>query len=228
MRRSKIVSAALLPVQRTDDHAVERHEACLARLRSGPIDLLFLGDSITRRMSDEGDLWKRHFAPHEAANFGVGSDETGNLLWRIRNGELDGISPKLVVLLIGTNNAVRDRGRDIAAAIELIISTIRRKCPSSRILLLGILPRGASRGEEAWTPADGKTAKAIAQANRILARRVRRRFASAVRYVDLGPLFLDARGRTRQDLMPDRLHPGREGYELFTAVLRDIVDHLMK
>jgi beta-glucosidase len=229
MRKGRKIPAALAAVQRTDDHAVERHAACLARLRQGPIELLFLGDSITRRLSDVGDLWEKHFSRHEAANFGVGSDETGNLLWRIQNGELDGIAPKLIVLLIGTNNAPRDRGRDIAEAIERILHVIRGKCPSSRILLLALLPRGPSRGEEDWTPADAVTSKAIAQANRILSRRIsmRRIRISNLCHADLGPLFLDARGRTRSDLMPDRLHPGREGYEMLTAVLETLVDELM-
>lgn len=230
MRKGKKIQAASVPVQRTDDHAVERHAAILARLKEGPIELLFLGDSITRRLSDVGDLWQKHFGAYAAANFGVGSDETGNLLWRILNGELEGVDPKLIVLLIGTNNAPRDRGRDIAAAIELILRVIRRKCPSSRILLLAILPRGASRGEEEWTPSDAKTSKAIAQANRILSRRIsaRRINISNLCYADLGSLFLDGRGRTRSDLMPDRLHPGRDGYEMLTAVLESLVKDLIR
>jgi lysophospholipase L1-like esterase len=229
MRKGREIQAALVPVQRADDHAVERHAACLARLGEGPIELLFLGDSITRRLSDMDDLWKKHFGHYAAANFGVGSDETGNLLWRIQNGELEGINPKLIVLLIGTNNAPRDRGGDITAAIERILHAIRRKCPASRILLLALLPRGASRGEEDWTPADAKTAKAISRANRTLSRRISRRRIriSNLCYADLGSLFLDARGRTRRDLMPDRLHPGRDGYEVLTAVMETLIDDLM-
>ncbi len=229
MRKGKKLSPALVAVQRTDEHAVERHAACLSRLREGPIELLFLGDSITRRLSDVGDLWKRYFGAYAAANFGVGSDETGHLLWRIRNGELEGIDPKLIVLLIGTNNAPRDRGRDIAEATERILRVIRRKCPASRILLLALLPRGPSRGEGEWSPADAKTARAIRRANRILARRVseRRIGISNLCYVDLGSLFLDGRGRTRSDLMPDRLHPGRDGFELLAPVLADLVRDLI-
>jgi GDSL-like Lipase/Acylhydrolase family len=93
-----------VPAARSDEHFTERHQTFLRLVHEQPIDVLFLGDSITRRWTDSPGEWKRWFGSFRAANFGVGADCVENLLWRTQNGELEGISPRVIVVLIGTNN----------------------------------------------------------------------------------------------------------------------------
>ncbi|MDP3178275.1 MAG: GDSL-type esterase/lipase family protein [Spirochaetaceae bacterium] len=216
--------AAAIPFKRTDEHAVGKHAAFLERIEEGPIELLFLGDSITRRWEDNPGIWDSAFGEFSPANFGVGADRCQDLLWRIENGELESISPKLVVLLVGTNNAPGDRGRDIAAGIARIVETLRKKAPEARILLLAIIPRGPHRGEEGYGPEAKRVSRAIAEANAIL-----RGMADGDRIVfaDLSRHFLDDRGRLRRELLPDGLHPGEEGYRVLARFLRPLIAALM-
>jgi|GEM_PF-3239869 len=119
-----------------------KHNATLVRAREGKVDLLFLGDSITEGWSDTS-VWQKHYARRNAANFGIGGDTTQNLLWRIENGALERISPKVVVLLIGTNNLglSGDAPNDVVKGCTAVVSSIRRRLPQSKVLLVGILPR---------------------------------------------------------------------------------------
>src|SRR6185295_13587443 len=120
----------------------QMHESFLKRAKEGKIDLLFLGDSITEGWGNNA-VWQKNYAPLNAANFGIGGDMTQNVLWRIQNGEIEGISPKLVVLMIGTNNfGLEGHPPDaVAKGVSTIVQTLRKKLPSSKILLLGIFPR---------------------------------------------------------------------------------------
>src|SRR5688500_7825073 len=83
---------------------LKRHEAFVAEAKKGDVDLLLLGDSITEAWRGQKALWAERFAPLKAANFGMSGDCTQHVLWRLRNGALDGLKPKAVMLLIGTNN----------------------------------------------------------------------------------------------------------------------------
>src|ERR1043165_3659777 len=120
----------------------QRHSEFVALTKQGNIELLFLGDSITNRWRNPDQkqspggkqFWDEYFAPLKAANFGIGGDKTQNVLWRIQNGELDGIAPKLVVLMIGTNNT--ESKEDVALGIETIVKEIRIRSPQAKILLL--------------------------------------------------------------------------------------------
>ena len=126
-----------------DAHFKKMHESFLLRRTQGPIGVLFLGDSITEGWSGRGKrVWDQYYADLDAANFGIGGDRTQHVLWRIDNGELDGISPKVVVLMIGTNN-IGYPAEDILKADELIVQRIHEKLPDAKLLLLGIFPRGA-------------------------------------------------------------------------------------
>ncbi len=124
-----------------------RHRANLERAARKDIDLLFLGDSLCENWK-ENAAWKRYYAPRKAANFGIGGDRTEHLLWQIDHGELDGIAPKAVVLLIGTNNLGWNSSDEIAEGVKAVIAGIRRKLPDARILLLGVFPRSAIRTPE--------------------------------------------------------------------------------
>ena len=124
---------------------MERHQRSLARIRQGPIDLLFIGDSITQGWEEDGrPVWNAFYQHRHAANLGYNGDQTDNVLWRLQNGELDGITPKLAVVMIGTNNATRredppprDRCRDPGYSHDVALSLAGNKnspagCVSAR------------------------------------------------------------------------------------------------
>jgi hypothetical protein len=117
----------------------------LERAKAGPIGVLFLGDSITEGWAKAPHVWERYYAKLQPANFGIGGDRTEHVIWRIENGELDGIHPKVVVLMIGTNNSADYSGEEIAAANQKIIGLIHAKIPDAKVLLLAIFPRDARR-----------------------------------------------------------------------------------
>ena len=123
----------------------QKHEKFLARAKSGPIGVLFLGDSITEGWAKAPHIWDHYYGQFQPANFGIGGDLTQHVIWRIENGELDGISPKVVVLMLGTNNSAAHTAEQIAAADRKIVQMIRARLPQTRVLLLAIFPRGPRR-----------------------------------------------------------------------------------
>ncbi len=127
----------------------ELHAKNLARAKEGKVDVLFLGDSITQGWGDNAP-WKKNFAPLKAANFGIGGDTTRTVLWRLDHGEVDGIKPKGIVLLIGTNNfgLHNDKPEDTLRGVKAVIAKLREKLPESKILLMGLLPRDAKPDTE--------------------------------------------------------------------------------
>ena len=110
---------------------MELHKSFLVQAKKGHIDLLFLGDSITQGWN-ENTVWQRFYGPRHAANFGIGGDRTQHVLWRIQNGELEGISPKVTVLMIGTNNLFDDTPDEIVQGIKTIVAEIRPACPKRK------------------------------------------------------------------------------------------------
>lgn len=201
-----------------DKGFAQKHQRFIERAKKGDVDLLFLGDSITEGWAGNGkDVWAKNYADKKAANFGIGGDRTQHVLWRIENGELDGISPKVVVLMIGTNNTGSDSVQSIASGITKIVQTIRSKCPTTKVLLLAIFPRA----EKADNPVRAK----IAQINEIIAKLDD---GKNVRYLDIGPKFLTPDGTLTQEIMRDRLHPTKAGYEIWTQSIKDLLDEMMK
>ena len=200
------------------------HQKFLDRGRQGPIDLLFLGDSITEFWGTTGKtVWAKYYGDKNAANFGISGDRTEHVLWRIDNGELDGIHPKVVVLMIGTNNTGVNTAEQIAAADEKIVSEIRAKLPDSKILLLAIFPRGPrkARGQlEDWR----LKMKEIAYINSQLATLDD---GTMIHYLDIGDQFL-VDGKIPKDIMPDQLHPSAKGYEIWAEAIQPTLDEMMK
>lgn len=185
----------------------------------GVAQVLFLGDSITQLwLSDDrwpnGQVtWDRCFKPLKSLNFGIAADRTENLLWRIANGKMiDGLGPKVTVLLIGTNNLHRPEKQDspqqVSEGVELVVKTIREKLPNTKILLLGILPR-----------------EFIADApQRIRVKQVNERLAKLsdskhVYYLDIGDKFLNPDGTADKEILRDGLHLSAKGYEIFASNL---------
>ncbi len=117
------------------------------RVKKGNVDLLFIGDSITHfwetaAPAGGAEVWKKYYAKRNAVDLGIAGDGTGQVLWRLRNGNIDGISPKLAVLMIGTNNSWRSSPEDIAAGVKAVVADLRTKLPQTKVLVLAIFPRG--------------------------------------------------------------------------------------
>jgi len=127
---------------------IQHHESFLKRGKEGKIGVLFIGDSITEGWKGAADIWDKYYGLYDPANFGIGGDRTQALLWRLDNGELDGIDPDVVVLMIGTNNSDY-AANEIASAIRKVADLIHRKLPRTKLLLLGILPRGTEAKDPA-------------------------------------------------------------------------------
>ena len=206
------------------------HESFLKRGKEGPIDLLFLGDSITEGWRRAPHIWDHFYSQYNPANFGIGGDQTQHVIWRIDNGELDGIKPKVVVLMLGTNNSGHNTGEEIAAADKKIIDMIRAKIPGVKVLLLAIFPRDARRSP------DGQiTDAAIADAalrvranNRANALLAKLDDGENVRFLNINDVFLGRDGRIPWKIMPDQLHPTAAGYELWAEAMQPLLEEMMK
>jgi lysophospholipase L1-like esterase len=196
-----------------------RHQEFLAIAKAGGVDLLFLGDSITDGWRGNGqNVWNKYWAPLKAANFGIGGDQVQHVLWRLRHGELDGIQPKLVVLMIGTNNG-GDSVDDVALGIKTLLVEIHSHSPKSKVLLLGIFPRsehpdGAREKNDNVNKQIAKFAT-FAEGRRIV-------------YLDIGSRFLAADGTLPKDIMPDSLHPNEKGYQIWAEATIDTVKQMMQ
>lgn len=188
-----------------------RHTGILSRVRQGHVDLLMIGDSITQGWDEEGhQVWETYYGHRQAVNLGFNADRTEQVLWRLQNGELDGIWPKVAVVMIGTNNSGtrKDPSEQTAAGVQAILTVLRMRLPETKILLLGIFPRGATATDP------------LRQLNRTINERLRE-FADRqnVFYLDIGSRFLDAEGGLKADLMPDLLHPSEAGYRVWAEAM---------
>ena len=193
-----------------------KHEAMLKRAKEGNVDLLFLGDSITEGWGNNA-VWQKNYAG--AANFGIGGDTTQNVQWRLQNGEIEGLSPKAAVVMIGTNNfgLHGDKPDDVVKGIVAIIQTLRKKLPKTKILLLGIFPRDEKPGTD--------FRKRILAVNAQLARLEDRKF---VRHLDFGAKFLAPDGSIPKDIMPDSLHLSEKGYEIWAEAMGPLLKELLR
>jgi beta-glucosidase len=197
----------IVPAPQTADWWMPQHERNVARVRQGFVDLLMIGDSITQGWGDEGRrVWEHYYAHRRAVNLGFNSDRTEQVLWRLQHGEIDGIHPKVAVVLIGTNNSGtrKDPPEETAAGVQAIVTLLRVRLPETKILLLGIFPRGAAATDS------------LRRVNESINDRLRG-FVDGQHlfYLDLGHLFLDRDGRLKRDLMPDLLHPNEQGYRVW-------------
>lgn len=194
------------------------HEKFVSIAQAGTAELVFLGDSITAGWGRNNEIWDKAFGKYKPANFGIGGDRTQHVLWRITNGELDGIHPKAVVLMIGTNNAGADSAEGIAKGITKIVETIRTKQPQAKILLLAVFPRGE---------------KAEANASREKLKQVNETIAKLddgqhIHYLDIGNKFLQPDGSLSKDIMPDFLHLSATGYQIWADAIGPKLAELMQ
>jgi beta-glucosidase len=196
---------------------MQMHEKFVQEAKKDDIDLLFLGDSITEGWLTRGkSVWqKRYVDKYKVANFGIGGDRTQHVLWRIENGELEGIHPKVVVLMIGTNNAASNPPAQIADGVKKIVHDIRDKT-GAKVLLLGVFPRGANN--------DDPKRKVDAEVNQIIKKLDD---GTNVRYLEIWDQFLEPDGTLTREMMPDLLHPHEKGYTIWADAMQPLLNEMM-
>lgn len=210
----------------------KRHESFNAISKKGEAQLVFLGDSITHGWEGKGkEVWAKYWEPLKAANFGIGGDRTEHVLWRLENGNFDGLKPKLIVVMIGTNNTghvgrpMKEIGdavyqctaKQTADGVAAIVAKLKEKCPAAKILLLAIFPRGE-------TPAD-KMRQQNEETNAIIKTLAD---GKTVFFLDVNAKFLTPDGTLSRDIMPDLLHPNAKGYEIWAEAIAPKVKELMQ
>lgn len=222
------VNTALIPVpQRTEDRLPQqavtnfntRHERYVAQAKAGGIDLLFLGDSITQAWGDRGKpTFDQYYGQMKAAAFGIGYDRTQHLLWRIQNGETDGISPKVVVVMIGTNNIGLNTPAEIAAGIGAIVHELRTRLPGAKVLLHGIFPRDYK---------DSRNRRLVAETNQLIAPL---HDGQKVFFLDVSDKFVDAEGNISPEIIANTppLHPTAQGYVVWAEAIKEPLAKLMQ
>ncbi|MEI7729114.1 MAG: GDSL-type esterase/lipase family protein [Verrucomicrobiota bacterium] len=185
-----------------------------AKKEGDAIQLIFDGDSITDFWAGRGKaIWTERYGNYHAFNFGIASDRTEHVLWRLSQGQVDGLHPKLIVLLIGANNVFANPPEQIAEGVKAIVADYRKRCPNSSILLQGIFPSGASSTSPRRAPT--KTVNDIicklADGKKVI-------------YIDFGEKFLSPDGSLSAEIMPDFLHPSTKGYQIWADAIQPIID----
>jgi len=203
--------------------AANRHAEFLQVAKQGDIDCLFIGDSITDFWRLKGKpVYDEFFGSLKCANFGISGDRTQGVLWRMQNGELEGYTPKVMMLMIGTNNIgggaqPLNTPPEIAEGITAVVSKFRTTFPSARVLLLGVFPRGAV--------STAPQRESIRQINSIISKL---HDGDKVVYMDIGPRFLEPDSSISKEIMPDALHLTEKGYRIWAAAVAPTLKMLLK
>lgn len=224
--RSIDASAPTIKPEPHQARFLELHESFLARAKKGPVGLLFLGDSITYQWSRHPGVWEKYFSKYQPASFGIGGDATQHVLWRIQNGELDHIDPRVVVLLIGTNNSGSHTAEEILSANAKIVSQIRERLPNTKVLLLAIFPRGPRHFDDNGIPRDDGQARmaVIKKVNEGLARLDD---GENIRFLDITDAFIGPDGTIPDEIMPDQLHLSELGYTQWAESMQPLLQEMM-
>jgi lysophospholipase L1-like esterase len=195
---------------------MKAHEGFLEALKPGTAEVIFIGDSITQGWAGPGKaIWDRYYAPRKAVGLGIGGDRTQHVLWRLDHGELDGISPKAAVVMIGTNNITSNSPDEIAAGIKLIVARLRDRLPKTKVLLLGVFPRSPK------PDAIRDRVRAVNDAIKPLGD------GKSVKYLDISPSFVNPDGTISKEIMPDSLHLSPKGYRLWAEAIEPTLWELM-
>ena len=201
---------AVKPVPRAGGW-MKRHESFNKRVAQGDCDVIFIGDSITQGWERNGkDVWAKFYGERKTVNLGIGGDRTQHVIWRLDNGNLYNIKPKVAVIMIGTNNSGTNSPQQIADGVEVIVKQLRNKVPETKILLLGIFPRGAD--------ASDKKRQVNEQTNEMIAKLDDDK---QVHYLDIGPKFLQEDGKLTREIMPDLLHLSPKGYTIWAESIEE-------
>jgi beta-glucosidase len=208
--------SAVKPEPRAQDWWQKRQALINSQAKQGDVDLIFLGDSITQGWANN-EVWKKYYGERKAVNMGIGGDRTQHVLWRLDHGNVDGLKPKLAVLMIGTNNSngTDNTAEEIADGIKAIVAKLRKKLPETKILMLAIFPRG-----EKPNPQREKNAKASELAAEVAD-------GEMVYYLDIGDKFLTDDKTLTKEIMPDYLHLSLDGYQIWAEAIDPKVAELM-
>jgi beta-glucosidase len=212
-------NTAIMPVPRTGS-ATNRQSLVLRRVKENPgeCDIVFIGDSITQGWEGAGkNVWQKFYGTRKCLNFGVGGDRTQHVLWRFENGQIEGIKPKAAVVMIGTNNSNRDDNTEaeILEGVTAIVQQIRTRLPDTKVILMGIFPRGKT-----FSAQRGK----ILQINEALEKLAD---GGNIFYVDIGSKLIEADGSIAPGMMRDALHPGERGYEIWAEAIEPKLKELL-
>ncbi len=201
-----------------------RHNDKLELIEKGGVDLVFIGDSITHSWENQPQhkIWEKYYGHRNPINLGFSGDRTENVLWRLDNGEIDNISPKVAVVMIGTNNTdaghfpKADSAQEVAEGIIAICKTLRIKLPKTKVLMLCPFPYGQTPNpRRAANQEAGTIASKIADNEHIF-------------YLDIGDEFLDPDKTLEADIMPDFLHPNETGYRIWARAMEPVLSRLME
>jgi lysophospholipase L1-like esterase len=219
--------SAAVPTRRTDTNSIVAHEQLVQKAAQGGIDVYFVGDSIIRRWGAADpqyrpllENWRTNFFGWNAANFGWGADRIENILWRLSNGELQGVNPKVIVVQAGINNVGREPGdadkvEDITRGLKAIVDACQEKAPKATLILTGLFPRNDNLAVIAT----------IQQVNRNLAQLAD---GKKIRYLDINDQLADREGRLFPGMMnPDQLHPTLKAYQVWADALKPLFTELL-
>ncbi len=207
---------AAFPTPRLDWFQRVKANNAEAKAQAASIQLVFDGDSITYGWRSGGKaIWDQRYAKFNAFNFGIGGDRVENVLWRIDQGQLQGLNPKLVAIMIGTNNIGGDP-ENVAGGIKEIVRAYQRSCPEAVILLQAIFPRREQPTDpaRAWIKSVNTLISKLADGKKVI-------------FVDFSDKFLRADGTMSPEVMPDFLHPAQEGYQIWADALQPMIDQYL-
>ena len=208
--------SATKPVPRSGGWT-KRHQSFNKRVAQGNCDLIFIGASIPQGWEGRGKtVWAKHYTKRNAVNLGIGGDRTQHVIWRLDNGNLNRIKPNAAVIMIGTNNSGSNSSQEIADGVEVIVKQLRKKLPETKVLLLGVFPRGANKADKRRQVNEGANAtfKKIAD-------------GKSVHYLDIGQKFLKEDGTLPREIMPDLLHLSEKGYTIWAESIEAKLKELM-
>ena len=214
--QEKRENSAIKPESRSGGW-MNRHESFNARVKQGDVDLLMIGDSITHGWEGSGrQVWEEFYGKRNAVNLGIGGDRTQHVLWRLDNGNIEGISPKLAVIMIGTNNCGNNTPEEITEGVEAIVNKLRTKLPNMKILVLAIFPRGENDN-------DGGR-KENMKANELISKLADDKM---VYFLNINDTFLTKDRVLTREIMPDLLHPNEKGYRIWAEAMEPTIAKLM-
>ena len=203
---TQTTNSAIVPASRPDDWWQKRHADLLVRAKQGDSDLAFIGDSITHGWG--GETWEKSFGKYKPMNLGFSGDRTQHVLWRLQNGELNGVHPKAVVIMIGTNNVGGNSPEQITEGVSSILDWLHKNQGQAKIVLHAIFPRSPNP--------DNRPRRWVEATNRLLEPLAKQKGAI---FLDINAKFLDEYGVLSPTIMPDYLHPNAEGYKIWAAGL---------
>ena len=208
---------AIRPVPR-EGGWMKRHQSMNERVAKGNVDVVFIGDSITQGWEGRGKgVWAKFYGERNAVNLGIGGDRTQHVIWRLQNGNLEGISPKAAVIMIGTNNSGSNSPEQIAEGVTEIVKILRHQTSNTKILLLGTFPRGATK-DDARRIVNEKSNEIVSKSAD----------GSNIHYLDIGHRFLNDDQTLSKEIMPDLLHLSERGYQIWAESIESALADLLR